>query len=73
MICDIKFSNEFERAFKRLKKRYRSLPTDFKQLLDSLADDPFQGTELRDGIGKCVSPLRRKARGNELVDVSSFS
>ena len=26
MIRDVKFSSEFERAFKRLKKRYRSLP-----------------------------------------------
>ena len=49
MIRDIKFSSEFERAFKRLKKRYRSLPADFKQLLDSLVENPIQGTELRDG------------------------
>ena len=63
MICDIKFSSEFERAFKRLKKRYRSLPTDFKQLLDSLVDDPFQGTELRDGMRKVRIAFASKGKG----------
>ena len=52
MIQEIRFSDDFQRAFKRLKKRYRSLPDDFKQLLLSLADNPRQGVELYDGMRK---------------------
>ena len=40
MIKEIRFSDEFSRAFKRLKKRYRSLPSDLKQLLASLVENP---------------------------------
>lgn len=32
MIKEVRFSDDFQRAFKRLKKRYRSLPDDLKQL-----------------------------------------
>ena len=32
MIRDIRFSEEFDKAFKRLKKKYKSLPDDFKKL-----------------------------------------
>lgn len=63
MIRDIKFSSEFERAFKRLKKRYRSLPADFKLLLDSLIENPMQGTELRDGMRKVRIAFTSKGKG----------
>ncbi len=43
MIKEIRFSEEFDRAFKRLKKRYRSLPDDVKKLLASLIENPRQG------------------------------
>ena len=49
MIKEIRFSEEFDRAFKRLKKRYRSLPDDVKKLLASLIENPQQGTELYNG------------------------
>ena len=40
MIREVRFADEFNRAFKRLKKRYRSLPQDLKQLLASLVENP---------------------------------
>ncbi len=43
MIREVRFADEFNRAFKRLKKRYRSLPQDLKQLLASLVENPQQG------------------------------
>ena len=43
MIKEIRFSEEFDRAFKRLKKRYRSLSDDVKKLLASLIENPRQG------------------------------
>ena len=52
MIKEIRFSEEFDRAFKRLKKRYRSLPDDVKKLLASLIENPRQGAELYNGMRK---------------------
>lgn len=63
MIKEVKFSEEFQRAFKRLKKRYRSLPTDFKELLASLLDNPLQGSELYDGMRKVRISFVSKGRG----------
>ena len=63
MIKEIKFSNEFQRAFKRLKKRYRSLPKDFEQLLLSLVENPFQGDELYDGMRKIRIGFTSKGKG----------
>ena len=63
MIKEVRFSDDFQRAFKRLKKRYRSLPDDFKQLLLSLADNPRQGAELYDGMRKVRINFASKGRG----------
>ncbi len=63
MIKEVRFSNGFQRAFKRLKKRYRSLPEDFKQLLLSLAANPRQGAELYDGMRKVRINFTSKGRG----------
>ena len=63
MIKEVRFSNDFQRAFKRLKKRYRSLPEDFKQLLLSLAANPCQGAELYDGMRKVRINFTSKGRG----------
>ena len=63
MIQEVRFSDEFGRAFKRLKKRYRSLPDDFKRLLASLVDNPRQGDELYDGMRKVRINIASKGRG----------
>lgn len=63
MIKEIRFSEEFDRAFKRLKKRYRSLPDDVKKLLASLIDNPRQGTELYNGMRKVRISFASKGRG----------
>lgn len=63
MIKEIKFSDEFQRAFKRLKKRYRSLPEDFKALMSSLIDNPLQGSELYEGMRKVRISFTSKGRG----------
>jgi len=52
MISEVRFADEFNRAFKRLRKRYRSLPQDLKQLLASLVENPQQGVELYNGLRK---------------------
>lgn len=63
MIREIRFAEEFNRAFKRLKKRYRSLPADLKQLLASLVADPLQGKELYDGMRKVRLSFTSKGKG----------
>ncbi len=63
MIKDIRFSEEFDRAFKRLKKRYRSLPEDVKKLLASLIENPKQGAELYNGMRKVRLSFASKGRG----------
>ena len=63
MIREVRFSDEFNRAFKRLKKRYRSLPQDLKQLLASLVDNPQQGVELYNGMRKLRLSFASKGRG----------
>ena len=63
MIQEIIFSNEFQRAFKRLKKRYHSLPEDFKKPLESLTCNPQQGSELYDGMRKVRINITTKRKG----------
>lgn len=63
MIKEIKFSDEFQRAFKKLKKRYKSLPEDVKTLLLSLTENPYQGVELEDGMRKIRISFASKGKG----------
>lgn len=63
MIREIRFADEFNRAFKRLKKRYRSLPDDLKQLLVSLVANPQQGVELYNGMRKIRVNFTSKGKG----------
>ena len=63
MIREIRFSEEFDRAFKRLKKRYRSLPDDVKKLLESLVENPEQGVELHNGLRKVRISFASKGHG----------
>ena len=63
MITDVKFSEEFKKSFKKLKKRYRSLSNDFEKLLDSLVENPIQGVELYDGMRKVRISFTSKGKG----------
>ena len=63
MITEIRFSEEFQKSFKRLKKRYHSLPDDFKDLLLSLQADPCQGAELHNGMRKVRLSIASKGKG----------
>ena len=63
MISEVRFSDEFNRAFKRLKKRYHSLPDDIKRLLASLVNDPYQGVELYNGMRKIRVTFASKGKG----------
>lgn len=60
---DIRFSNEFLTAYKRLKKKYRSLQSDFERLLKSLQENPYQGVEIINGVWKMRLSIKAKGKG----------
>ena len=56
-------SEDFRVAYKRLKKRHRSLQQDFERLLASLLQNPMQGVELDGGVRKVRLAITSKGRG----------
>ena len=60
---NVRISEDFRAAYKRLKKRHKSLETDFEQLLTSLLQDPMQGVELEEGARKVRLAITSKGRG----------
>ena len=59
----VRMSEDFRTAYKRLKKRHKSLEYDFEQLLLSLLQDPYQGVELEGGARKVRLAITSKGRG----------
>lgn len=53
----------FEREAKRLKKKFPSLKTEISELIDSLEENPFQGTAMRDGFYKIRLGIKSKGKG----------
>ena len=60
---NVKISEDFRIAYKRLKKRHKSLESDFEHLLASLLQDPLQGVELEGGVRKVRLAITSKGRG----------
>lgn len=63
MKFDVILTPEFERAFKSLAKRHRSLTKDILIFIKSLEENPFQGTELCPGVRKIRMAITSKGRG----------
>lgn len=59
----VRTSEDFRVAYKRLKKRNKSLQQDFEKLLSSLLLNPMQGVELDDGVRKVRLAITSKGRG----------
>lgn len=49
---NVRISEDFRNSYKRLKKRHKSLDSDFERLLASLLLNPMQGVELEGGVRK---------------------
>lgn len=43
---------EFERQFKRFRKKYHSIINDYRDFIDSIKKNPFQGSSLGGGVRK---------------------
>ena len=54
---------EFERQFKRFKKKYHSLVSDYRDFIDTLKENPFQGSDLGSGIRKVRFGIADKGGG----------
>ena len=59
----IRISDEFKTAYKRLKKKHKSLEADFEALLLSLQKNPYQGVEIHENIWKIRLNITSKGRG----------
>ena len=59
----IRISDEFKSAYKRLKKKHKSLDADFEALLMSLQENPRQGVEIHDDIWEIRMNITSKGRG----------
>ena len=64
MSYEIQTYSEFDKALKKLAKRYRSIPDDYEAFLKSLQENPYQGTELCPNIRKIRMIIGSKGRGN---------
>ena len=63
MTVDFKYLPEFERRAKDLAKKYKSFVKDYDDFLDSLEENPFQGTALGMGVYKTRMAIASKGKG----------
>lgn len=63
MNFDIIPTPDFEKSFKTLAKRHRSLKSDILEFSRSLQENPFQGVELSPGIRKIRMAIASKGKG----------
>ena len=63
MSYEIQTYSEFDKALKKLAKRYRSIPDDLETFLESLQENPFQGVELFPNVRKIRMTIGSKGRG----------
>lgn len=63
MMVTIRTIAEFDRQIKHLSKKYRSIPTDFVSFISELKKEPFQGTDLGEGVRKIRMAIASKGKG----------
>ena len=62
-MIQFRVTKDFGRQFKRLCKKYRTLPEDLSALSNQLALTPISGVDLGDGIRKIRMAVRAKGKG----------
>ena len=63
MRIEIELSSDFEKDYKRLKKRYRSLTSDLDLLKSDLTENPDMGKDLGKGVHKIRLFIKSKGKG----------
>ena len=59
----IKLSAIFRKEFKKLAKKYRSLPFDLEKLMESIQENPMPGTDLGNRLHKIRLAITSKGKG----------
>jgi len=62
-MIEITYTHEFLREYKRLAKKYSSLETDVKSLIETLSANPTTGTPLGSQIFKIRWQVKSKRKG----------
>lgn len=62
-MVEIKYTSVFEKQYKKLGKKYKSLPNDLKHLIDELKANPVLGTQLGGNIYKVRLGISAKGKG----------
>ncbi|MDR1813674.1 MAG: type II toxin-antitoxin system RelE/ParE family toxin [Tannerella sp.] len=63
MNYEIITTEDFERNFRRLGKKYASLPDDYERLIEELLENPRLGTDLGNHIRKVRMAITSKNKG----------
>lgn len=63
MKFEIEYSSEFEKNFKKLTKKYKSLKLEVFDLIESLRIDPKQGTSLGNNCYRIRLSISSKGKG----------
>ena len=63
MEVKINVEKEFERQFRKLTKKYRSIIDDYETFLNELEKDPYQGCSLGRGVRKVRMAIASKGKG----------
>ena len=63
MSCKITYTPDFAKALKHLAKKYKSMKTDYAQLLNDLRANPFLGTDLGRHLRKVRMSITSKGKG----------
>ncbi|NDV60340.1 type II toxin-antitoxin system RelE/ParE family toxin [Bacteroides sp. 519] len=54
---------DFDKQFKRLYKKYKTLKSDLLHFIGDLQENPYQGVDLGSGVRKIRMAITAKARG----------
>lgn len=63
MKCEFSYSTTFEKEFKRLLKKYKSLQTDLEKLVKEIEGNPNIGVSLGGGLRKIRMEISSKNKG----------
>lgn len=63
MKFDVHTIPNFDRKFKRLSKKYKSLTSDLKALVLSIKENPYIGADLGNGLRKIRMSISDKGKG----------
>lgn len=62
-IIEFQYTPEFLKSAKILSKRYKSFPSDLKELLNEISRNPNVGVDLGNGLRKLRMAIKSKGKG----------